>query len=519
MATFVEQLADFAAGLRDEAVPDTVRLRVRLQLLHMAASIDGAAAEGPWLAVKKMAPRRGAAPLKGGGTTSPAMAARVHASMAASVDRLDHLLGGYAGVGSIAAALALAKGRTVADVITAAVVGNEIGGRVGAALLLGPHHGGSAGWVPRVAAAATAGRLLGLDREALADALAVALVDGGAIPRAVLAGEGRAHALGVCVSDGVEAARAASGGLRGQRDILEAPGGLIESSSWVPLPHAFSGLGTAWLTSTLSFPRWPGPPAFHAALDGIQEILDRHIKAADKRLRGDQVSGIKVTLTAPALALESWSSRRGLITHTGLAHSLKHAIGALIVDHELGASQLSGERWAERREQYGDIARLVKVEHDIDLTMELISSALSTASPLFSGLTEREFRELASRAELRQIGWPDMRLAHVRSIAAHRPDRWLRMVRYASHDLAQARLDDWQLKLGAGVEVSTTRGGKWPDRRVTAVGGPSTPLQDIIGRVSTSFANGNAERLAHARMLFEASPVQPMMPHVERLLA
>ena len=133
----------------------------------------------------------------------------------------------------------------------------------------------------------------------------------------------------------------------------------------MPLQHAFSGLGKAWLTETVSFPRWPGPAVWHAALDCVDEILARHIKAADKRLRADQVTRLQVHLPAPAVALDRWSSRHGLRTPDGLAHALRHAIGALIVEHQLGSSELQAERWPERVERYGEVASRVTVDHDL----------------------------------------------------------------------------------------------------------------------------------------------------------
>jgi 2-methylcitrate dehydratase PrpD len=519
MAYFVDQLAQFAVSVDADDIPSTVRDRVRLQMLHIAALIDDAPEEGPWVGLKKMAPRRGAAKLKRGASTSSVAAAGIHAAMAASTDRLDHLLGGSPGVGAVCAGMAAAKGQNLSALVSAIAVGNEVGGRLGAALLLGPHHGGCAGWVPRVAAAATAGRLMGLSVDQMAHALGMAVVGGGPFPRAVLAGEGRAQAFGSAVSAGVGDAKAAASGVTGQVDVLEAAGGLLEGACWIPLPHAFSGLGEAWLTHTLSFPRWPGPPAFHAALDAVQEILDRHIKAADKRLRADQVAGIKIGLPAPAVALDRWISRRGVHGAAGLGHSLRHAVGALVVDHEFNTRTLSRDDWGARRDRYGDIARLVEVEHDLDLSLDLAGATIGIVAPLFGGITEGEIRDTLGRLSAPEIGWPSLGLSDLKALVTHRPDRWLRTIRYASHDLSDAKLEDWQLRLGASVAISTTRGGNWPDRRATAVGGPSSPFNDLMERVVSAFAGDRPERRAHVRMLWESAPDQEASPHVERLLA
>ena len=517
MASIVERLADFAVGVDDNDVPTTVRERVRLQMVHHAGLI-GAAGDGPWVGMAKLAPKRGAASLKGGRSTSAVAAAGIHAAMSASSDRLDHLLGGSPGVGAVSAAFALAKGHSLGALVTAIAVGNEVGGRVGASLLVGTSHGGCAGWVPRVAAAVTAGRLLGLDATQMAHAIGMATVSGGPIPRAVLAGPGRTHAFGAAVSGGVSDARSAASGVTGQLDVLEAAGGLLEAASWIPLTHAFTGLGQAWLTHTLSFPRWPGPPAFHAALDAVREVLDRHIKAADKRLRADQVSGIRIGLSAPAVALDRWMVRRGIRGPEGLGHSLRHAVGALVVDHELGQSTLSQHDWAARRERYGEIASLVEVEHDLELSLDLASSTIATVAPLFGGITEGEIRESLGRLSAPEIGWPSVRLGDMKALITHRPDKWMRSIRYAARDLDAAQLEDWQLRLGASVAIATTRGGNWPDRRSTAVGGPSSPLSETIQRVIGDFVGEDAAKRAHIRMLWESDEQHEALPHIRRLL-
>ena len=246
--------------------------------------------------------------------------------------------------------------------------------------------------------------------------------------------------------------------------------------------------------------------------------MDRHIKAADKRLRADQVSGITVGLSAPAVALDRWMSRRGIRGPEGLGHSLRHAIGALVVDHELNSQTLSSEGWDTRRDRYGEIARLVEVEHDLELSLDLAGSSIGTISPLFGGITEGEIRETLGRLSAPEIGWPSIGLGDVKALLTHRPDKWMRIIRYASHNLRDAQLEDWQLRLGASVAISTTRGGNWPDRRATAVGGPSSPFSALSARVIADFAGDNASRQAHMRMLWESAGEQDAHPHVESLL-
>ena len=496
MATHVETLAAWAAGLELESIPKAVDVRCRLQVLHILTQIQPTPQDKT---LRSTGPTRGPAPLVGGGTSSPVHAARLHAARAAVPDKLDFVLGGATGVGAVAAALACAKGATLGRLIEAIVAGNEVGGRVGAAMMLGPHHGLGNGWVYASSAAASAAKMMNLSPTQTAHALAIALVGAGPIPRSVLASAGRPLAIGLAVARGVEAAQLARKGVAGKTDVLEQAGGLMEAGCWVPLSHAYTGLGTAWLTETVSFPRWPGPVAWHSVLDGVHEVLSRHLKAADKRIRADQILAITVRVPAPAVALDQWIVRHGLPDRLGLGHSIRHAIGALVVHHELSVPALDPDP------RCGLVAGRVRIEHDISLTMDLMTHALDTVLPLLGGLTEGEIRSLFNRMGGANSIWPRMKWSDARTFAEQRPDRWLERIRYAPRSLSDARISAWQWRFGAHVEVKTSRGGRWPTSVPVASGGPGSSWDPLRSRVVEAFAQDDEGSEADAWAVLDMS--------------
>jgi 2-methylcitrate dehydratase PrpD len=518
MPTFIEQLGDFAINTDSALIPRTVLERARLQHIHLAGSVAEGVPEQVVEGLRKGTPRRGAANLFGGGQTSPRAAARIHAARAAYVDRLDHLLGGSTGVGAVSASWAFAKSARVGDLVGATAVANEVAGRVGAALLIGPHHGFGSGWVHAVAAAVSAGRLMGLSADQMSHAIGLSLTSSGPIPRTVLAGAGRSSAVAGAVASGIEAAQLAQKGTRSSLSQLEAPGGLLESACWMPLKHAFTGLGEAWLTQTLSFPKWPGPVVWHAAFDALNLVLQRHVKAADKRLRVDQVSEIHLRVPAPAAALDQWSGRYGLQESAGLPHSVRHGMGALIAEHQLGTAEMSPNGWNERSQVYGDVASRIRVQHDLSLTLDFMGQVVDSISPLIGGITESEWKGLMDRVSRPEVGWPTVQWSDARSLWKHRPDRWFRKVRFAPRTLADARLDEWQLRLGAQVEVYTTRGGKWPERRCIPEHSPGTPWLETIASVHARFAAGDTLRMERARTVWDADGGQDAAEWVSLLL-
>src|SRR5207245_8633309 len=99
----------------------------------------------------------------------------VYAGAAASVahDWDDYLFMGHTGHSSVWVARALAGEPDTA--LRAQIAGNEVAGRLGAALLLGPHNGQFWSAIHCASAAAAAGVAMGLEGERVAHAIAIAL--------------------------------------------------------------------------------------------------------------------------------------------------------------------------------------------------------------------------------------------------------------------------------------------------------------------------------------------------------
>ena len=147
MGTHLENMAAWSSAVDAASLPPSVDVRCRMQMLHIVTQIQGSQ---PIPALRAAGPARGAARLVDGGSTSIVAAARVHAARAAQADTLDFVIGGATGVGAVTAALACGKGRSLGDLVCAVAAGNEVAGRVGAGMVLGPHHGMANGWVVSV---------------------------------------------------------------------------------------------------------------------------------------------------------------------------------------------------------------------------------------------------------------------------------------------------------------------------------------------------------------------------------
>jgi aconitate decarboxylase len=175
---------------------------------------------------------------------------------------------------------------TGADIALALTVGYEVGLRIGNAattslFLNGFHPQGTSG---AFVAAATAGKLLKLDAEAMQNALGIAGSMGAGL---MAAQEGamvkRLHA-GRAAQGGLTAALLAKRGFTGISDVVEAGyGGFLSALSRTPnVARLLDGLGQDWEAGKVGFKMYPNVTSIHAALDALRAILvEETLSASD----------------------------------------------------------------------------------------------------------------------------------------------------------------------------------------------------------------------------------------------
>jgi 2-methylcitrate dehydratase PrpD len=504
--TLLRRLARFTAELQRSDLPPTVVERVRLQHLSAAGCVKQLRSTGLAKRLDRTTSSRGRATKITGGHASPRDALRLHSTLISAWGWDDQLFMGPVSAGGVTAAWALAKGHTVDEVLVATAAANEVAGRLGAAMLIGPDPSESMGEVHALAAATAAGKLSGLDETTMAHAMALAVSAPARIPLGVLMGDGpgRGHATAQSVAHGFESVVLAKKGIRGQLDALEAPGGVLDQGAWIPLRAAFSGLGTAWLSQTLAYKQLPAPMVWQAPLQAAREVFRRHLKAADKRLRADQVSAVEIALPGPALALALQAAGRPASTPWALPWRLPSAVGVLLVDHSLDGRTHDPELWASIRDRVGLVASKLTLTHDWDLTMGLAAHTVEIWAPLLAGLTRAELqRALGSfRSMHLQTAGPGAK--DLLAIARARPDQLLTRIQYASGDLSDVRMDEWKYCMGAKVRVHTIRGGAWPEEREIPESSPGWSWGQTRSEVFAKHAGEGGDDSASAALLVQA---------------
>lgn len=354
--TICEEIAEWAAGLRVDALPDSVRDRAEFQATCVAAGrAAGEEAAAPFAAVAPVGP-----------------VGEVYRSAAASIahDWDDYLFMGHTGHSAVPAAAAFAGDPETR--LLARVAANEIAGRLGAAIFLGPHNGQFWASIHCASGAVAASVGLGLDAGRTAHALAIALYQppygmwpGFMGPQSKLLTAAEPAAVGA------RAALLAADGVTGALDVIEHPRGVLAGLSFAPRPAMFGALGSVWLTDTLAFKRLPGC----AYLQSVGEA------ALASGVEAERIAGVDVE--AGWLTCEMEELGRGSdLTPIRVNFSATLTTAIALLAGRFTPAELDPTWLAAHEPEIRALAGRVTVSHDPALTARTMRGSLDAgASP------------------------------------------------------------------------------------------------------------------------------------------
>jgi hypothetical protein len=354
--TICEEIGDWAASLRAADLPSSVRERAELQARCVAAG--RAAGEDAAAAFALVVPD---------GTVG-----KIYRSAAASIahDWDDYLFMGHTGHSAVPAAAVFAD--DAERRLVAQVAANEVAGRLGAALFLGPHNGQFWASIHCASAAVAASVGLGLDAGRAAHALAIALYQPpyGMWPGFMGPGS-KLLTAAEPAAVGARAALLAADGVTGALDVIEHPRGVLASLSFAPRPAMFGALSRVWLTDTLAYKRLPGCAY-------LQSVGEAALAAA---VDADEVASVEIEAGWLTCEMEELGRGPDLTpVRVNFSATLTTAIASLagrLTPAELAPAWL-GEHEAEIRA----LAARISVRHDPALTARTMLGSLEAgASP------------------------------------------------------------------------------------------------------------------------------------------
>jgi MmgE/PrpD N-terminal domain len=354
--TVCEEIAAWTVGLRAADLPSSVRERAELQALCVAAGrTAGEEVAAPFAAVAPEGP-----------------VGEVYRSAAASIahDWDDYLFMGHTGHSAVPAAAAFAGDPE--RCLVAQVAANEVAGRLGAALFLGPHNGQFWASIHCASAAVAASVGLGLNATQAAHALAIALYQPpyGMWP-GFMGPQSKLLTAAEPAAAGARAALLAADCVTGALDVIEHPRGVLASLSFAPRPAMFGALGSVWLADTLAFKRLPGC----AYLQSVGEaVLASGVEA-------ERVAGVEIEAGWLTCEMEQLGSGVDISpVRVNFSATLTTAIALLA--GRLTPAELDPAWLAEREPEIRALAGRVSVSHDPALTARTMLGSLEAgASP------------------------------------------------------------------------------------------------------------------------------------------
>jgi 2-methylcitrate dehydratase PrpD len=404
----VTTLARWIAGVSYDDIPERVRRAARFQLLDMIAAAHASAGAHEVSPVVN-----GLDTLAGAGNAGTATifatgrrasttdAAMANAAFSMAHDFDDIVWMGHTCHSAVFAPLAVAEreGATTRALVTAIVVANEIGGRLGASSFLGPLNGQMWTFIHLVGAAAATSKLLALGAEATAHALGIALAQPNfALQPGFMAPTSKLLAASTPIATGIQAAYFARAGMTGHPGILEDRRGFWKRFSFLPMPFMLGKLGEFWTLDTLTLKTYPGCHYFQTALTALERILARRGPLAARDVRRVLVDTTKLGCEVTRFAGD-YVGAQGEMTPVRVNFDLAASCAIFLTAGRLTPDEMSTEWMESRREDLAGWYRRIEVRHDPALTAKVLAGArgISTGKRALREIGIGDVRTLSRR--------------------------------------------------------------------------------------------------------------------------
>ena len=373
-----ERIAEWVTQARFEDLPRRVVEEAKNQILSVIAAVHAGhfseAGRTVSRTVKEWTGGKDATMIPSGERTSLYNAIFANTALSMALDFDDYLFAGHTGHSAVLVTLALAEkiGMSGKDFLLAQTLANEVEGRVGASVIVGPLNGQLWSFIHLIGSAVVTGKTLGLDKPQMQSAIGISLLQP---PHPLWAGffgsDAKTLMASMTAPLGVQAAQLAASGLRGSGDIIESPQGFTTVFAHQPLMGAYAGFGKVWLTDTLSYKLYPGCAYIDTTIDCILGLARQHNIDA-KKVRAVHVGAGPLTLGMEALSAPYLKGPDTL--PVTLNFTVAYNVAAALMDRELTARQFARER--VRDKAVWDLASRVQLTLDETMAQRMREGSL-----------------------------------------------------------------------------------------------------------------------------------------------
>jgi 2-methylcitrate dehydratase PrpD len=496
--TVIDEVASWTSGLEPGDIPGRVMEVARNQVLSVMGAVHaGAGCAGGRAVIDTVGgwdePGR-CSRFPGGAGTALQPALLQNCSLAMALDYDDYLFLGHTGHSAVCVPLAVGEmvGADTATVLAAQVAANEVAGRLGASVAIGPHNGQMWAHIHLLGAAAAASKVLGLDAERTANAMGIALAEPVyALFPGFMGPQSKLLIAATPAITGATAAFLARSGMTGARSILEDEQGFWSHFAFVPAPFMMTGLGRAWVTDTIAFKPYPGCAYIDTAMDALFEILDSFGHERGRALEPGEVRRVVVEASLLTVAMDAMSSRYmdpSRLSPTSINFSLSVSVAIGLLAGQLTGAQLTEEFLDGNRAEIVGLASRVELEHSAPMSVAFMRSMdeVVDLGAVLAGLELKTF--LKARHRLREHLSGVATMGRREALSAWRSlepeDRsflrgLLSLRRRAGaatgYDLGARRLEDLMMPFAARVTVFLDDGAVLEAEKKIPRGAPGDP--------------------------------------------
>lgn len=381
-----EQLAEWIYNVKYEDIPERVLEKNRYQTLNVLAAIEAGANTAAGKSVFEALTRRkniGACTVFPSGEKLTLQdAVTINSAYSMALDYDDYLYMGHTGHSAVLGSWAVCEEENLGtrDFVLAQVVANEIGGRVGASTVLGPQNGQAWSFIHAVEGAALGAKLYGLTQEQTAHALAIALYQPTfTLWPGFMGPQSKVLTAAQPTITGIQAAQMARAGLTGAREIFEHPRkGFWKFFTFVPLPEMLGDLGTAWVSDTLAYKRYPGCAYIDTTMDALFEALAKYKAKTGQPLLPEEVAAVTVEASLLTIEMDNLSAEhiheQEPLSPVNINFSIPFNIGIGIVAGQHTGAQMDQAFLDNNQQTIRSLAGKTRLIHSWDMTGEVIKA-------------------------------------------------------------------------------------------------------------------------------------------------
>jgi 2-methylcitrate dehydratase PrpD len=351
MASIARELSRLVVQTAAADLPPLALERAKMSVASTVASAAMGAAIPSAHAMREVQRERGGASqatmwfsaAPGGEKADVAGAAQVNAAASDAAASDDSDLRSIAHIGTIVSVTSIAMAERMqkggGEVLEAMVLGYEVAGRIDEALTPGRMQRGFHGSVSTIFGATVAtGRLLKLDEERLAHAIALAASSACGMAIAADTSCAREYHAALAAQLGVQAAVAAERGFAAEIGVLEAPRGFFQAMGGQALEDVTRDWGASWdIVTDMAIKLMPGAHPFHA-------IAEAAIGAAvEGNIDPREVEQIVIS----AIQMRDWGSGKHPRDLVGGAHSVIYFVAAAVADRRFDWEHMTEAKFAD----------------------------------------------------------------------------------------------------------------------------------------------------------------------------